>query len=265
MKDVLTQMKLLRLILKGIGVSAEAQALIGAWFFQTATYAVVRKMVETPGPKPLRSTQGSLETAFRRHETARVLVAKARSFEAAPQRLLGRILGKSIVRRIDALYATTEAYLRSDSLYEEAVAKCSYERSVLGSDLYYMAIVGQAWAPTDLALIARHMIAGADPFKNPAHDILVFFGYDEVESSDYKDGYRLNVLILAPEWVCGRLRGGGIRGTSKVEAVNTCVDTVVAFWQKGTFNADLNILEARNVIKIARQLDTPRPQHQKVS
>jgi len=257
-------MKLFKEIARLVGVSVEAQALIGAWFFQTRLYAVGRLIWENPGPKPLRSTRGSLETALSRYETARGLVKKARSFEAAPQRLLGRMLGKPIVRRIDALYVTTEAYLRSDSLYEEAVAKCSYERSQYGSTLHYKVVVGAAWSPTDLVLIARHMIAGADPFKGPAHDMLVFFGYDSVEYTRHKYGYNVNVLILAPEWVCRGLRSDRLRRTQKVEAVNTCVDTVVAFWQKGTFNADQDILEASDVIKIARQLDTPRPQHQKV-
>jgi len=258
-----------RVVLRVIGVSVEAQALIGAWFAQTWIYTAANLLLEDPLPQPLRSTQGSLATAFSRYETARGLVKKARSFEDAPQRLLGRIIGKPIVRRIDALYATCEAYLHSDSLYEEAVANCSYERSVFGSALHYKVVRGGAWSPTDLVLIARHKVAGVDPFKGPVRSMLVFFGYDEIEYTQHKNGYDVNVLILAPEWVCNRLRSDELSRTRNFEAVDTCVDTVVAFWERGAFAGGENICEknrrAGETIKIARLLDTPRPAHQKVS
>lgn len=248
--DVFTQMKLFNKILRVIGVSVEVQALIKAW----------------DASRPLRLQQGSLDTAFSRYETARSLVKKARSFEDTPQRLLSRVIGNRIVSHIDALYENTKTYLRSDSLYEAATGECKHQQRQYSSDLHYKIIVGTEWNPVRLALIARYQIAGADTFEGQTIVMSVRFGYDD-DDTVFRDktGYKVNALILAPEWVCAKLRSDNLRYTESVEAVNTCVDTVVAFWQKGMFNADQDFVEAQSLIKVARQLDTPRPDHQKVS
>jgi len=249
--DVFTTMKLFNKILRLIGVSDEAQALVKAW----------------DGARTLRRAQSNIDTALPRYEAARSLVQKVQRFEEAPQRLLGRVIGGIYVRRIEALYAATKAYLRSDSLFEAAVAESAYEREIWSSDLHYMIVVGSEWNVAKLALISRYQIAGTDPFEGQALTMHVYFGYDWDDSvMRQKSGYKVNMLILAPEWVCKKLQEGQhIKRTQHIKAKNTCVDTVVAFWQKGMFHKDQNGLEAHDAIKIARQLDTPRPQLQKVS
>ena len=249
--DVLTQMKLFNKILRLIGVSDEVQALVKEW----------------DGTKTLRRAKSNIDTALPRYEAARSLVQKVQRFEEAPQRLLGRVIGGIYVRRTEALHATTKAYLRSDSLFEAAVAESAYERRTWSDDLHYMIVVGSEWNVAKLALISRYQIAGTDPFEGQALTMRVYFGYDWDDCEmRQKRGYKVNMLILAPEWVCKKVREGQhIKHTQHIKAKNTCVDTVVAFWQKGMFHKDQNGLEAHNAIKIARQLDTPRPQLQKVS
>lgn len=247
----LTHMKLFNKLLRVFGVSTEVKALV----------------VALSTTRTLRSTQGSLATAFSRHETAHLLIDVAQRFKDTPQSLLGRAIGNIIIRRIDDLYATTKAYLRSDSLYEAAAAECKHELRNYCSDLHYKVVVGKEWNPIRLALIARYHVGGADPFQGKTVNLRVRFGYDD-DDYRYADrpGYFVNALILAPEWACAKLlTSQSIKHTESFKAVDTCVDTVVAFWQKDMFSADQDCTEARTAIKHARLLDTPRPAKQKVA
>lgn len=223
--------------------------------------------------QPLVSAKPSPETGLPRFEAAKQLAAKAISFEEAPQNLLSRVRCRRIVQKVNALYAHTNAYLHSDKLYEEALTRLGRPddwsrrfKEAKYDDLHYKIVVGQDWSLARLALVARYQIAGAVPFEGTPFKMLVHLGYDEDDRQMYTfTGYEVNTLILAPQWVCNVLRTDHLKPTPAVGAASTCSDTVIAMWRRGMFNASQDSKEMRAVIKAARHLDSPRPQHLKVS